>query len=56
MNERPLQVGAKGGKINLDTFDLETNTYLCPNQLPLGRSSVRIPAGPFQSVHLSAKE
>ena len=35
--------------------DVEDGTYLCPNDLLLGRATSRIPGGPFQQ-HVSSKK
>ena len=45
-NERPI------GKINLDIDD---GSYLCPNDLILGRATARIPGGPFDGASSLAK-
>ena len=45
-NERPI------GKTNLDIDD---GSYLCPNDLLLGRATKRIPGGPFDEASNLAK-
>jgi hypothetical protein len=46
LNERPI------GK---QSNDIEDGTYLCPNDLLLGRATARIPSGPFEEYVSSKK-
>jgi len=51
LNERPIGLGHQGASGH--DFDSEANTYLCPNQLLLGRSSVSVPSGQLRNDNVS---
>ena len=54
LNERPLSLSHHGASGS--DFDSDTSSYLCPNDLLLGRCTTRIPAGPFTSAQVSSEE
>ena len=43
VNERPIAVNNR---------DLDDGSYLCPNDLLLGRASSSVPSGPFKDCNL----
>jgi hypothetical protein len=54
LNERPISLGHQGASGS--DFEAETNSYVCPQQLLLGRATVSIPQGPFKPVPATHRE